>query len=161
MHKRYTRFGGHPLDQLQAIPTILFIYAPHLLTEQLRYSTVQSYHGISVEVEELLSFSCLSHYTFPQIWNAETGIMKFDLQRRAKPVYSLALRSCGKFLVFICIAISCERVKWVLVVGNVLAAGSWGGFVTLWSLVDGSVVKAPFFQHMALAHVVYDIFLCR
>mmetsp|Transcript_6614 Transcript_6614/g.9996 ORF Transcript_6614/g.9996 Transcript_6614/m.9996 type:complete len:520 (+) Transcript_6614:147-1706(+) len=54
-----------------------------------------------------------------KVWNPDTGSMVYDFCRHGQPVYSLAANPSG----------------------NVLAAGSLGGHVTLWSLDDGSLIN--------------------
>lgn len=63
-----------------------------------------------------------------KVWDSTTGEMLFDLKKSGQPVYSLCANPGG----------------------DVLAAGSLGGHVTLWSLVDGSLVSGAFVYRSTL-----------
>lgn len=57
-----------------------------------------------------------------KVWSGRDGSLLLDLSRHGQPVYSLATNPMG----------------------NILAAGSLGGYVTLWSMEDGSMVSVRF-----------------
>ena len=74
-----------------------------------------------------------------QVWDSESGGLLFDLKRYGQPVYSLCANPAG----------------------NILAAGSLGGYVTLWSLSDGSLVRTKLW-HLARTIVIINMHIsCR
>ena len=69
--------------------------------------------------DKLLRLCTASFDGSVKIWNAETGALVHTLRRQAQPVYSIAPNPRGELL----------------------ATGSLGGYVSVFSLVDGSLVR--------------------
>ena len=110
----------------------------------------------------LLTTVCVHCIIWLKAWSAITGEVVFNLRRQAQPVYSIAasptgrpliLRSNAPLLLVTCFCIpildvmsfniddhwyDCFLLLWL---GDLIATGSLGGFVSVWSLKDGSLVR--------------------